>query len=46
MRRLASYVGKYGPVSGPIIYRTLQKEAAQASAKARYLAKLKRAGLA
>lgn len=45
MRRLASYVAKYGPVAGPIIYRILQKEAAQASVKARYLRKLKRTGL-
>jgi hypothetical protein len=46
MRQLPSYVRKYGPVAGPIIYAALQKEAAQASAKARYLAKLKRHGLA
>jgi hypothetical protein len=46
MRRLASYVRKYGPAAGPIIYTALQKGAAQASAKTRYLAKLKRHGLA
>ncbi|MCE9565814.1 MAG: hypothetical protein K8U57_27635 [Planctomycetes bacterium] len=46
MRRLASYVRRYGPVAGPIIYRTLQREAAQASAKARYLRRLQAAGLA
>lgn len=46
MRKLASYVRKYGSIAGPIIYATLQKEAAQASVKARYLAKLKRHGLA
>jgi hypothetical protein len=32
---MTSYVAKYGPVAGPIIYRTLQKEAAQAMHKAR-----------
>lgn len=36
MRRLDSYVRKYGPVAGPIIYRTLQREAAQARWKAYY----------
>jgi len=30
MRRLASYVKKYGPVQGPIIYRLLQSQAAHA----------------
>ena len=43
--KLASYVRKYGPIDGPIIYRTLQKQAAQASVKARYRKKLKNAGL-
>jgi hypothetical protein len=35
MRRLASYVRKYGPVDGPVLYRRLQREAALASAVAR-----------
>lgn len=40
MRRLASYITKYGPVAGPIIYRTLQREAAHAMHKARYRRRL------
>ena len=42
MRRLASYVKKYDPLLGPgageRLYRTLQREAALASAAARMLA--------
>lgn len=45
MRRLASYVKKYGPVAGPIIYRTLQKEAAHAMHKARYRRQLAEAAV-
>lgn len=40
MRRLDSYIRKYGPVDGPIIYRTLQREAAQARWKAFYRRRL------
>lgn len=40
MRRLASYVGKYGPVVGPDMYRRLQREAGLASAHARLKKKL------
>ena len=36
MRRLDSYIRKYGPAEGPIIYRTLQREAAHARCKAFY----------
>jgi len=36
MRRLESYIRKYGPVDGPIIYRTLQSQAAHGRAKALY----------
>jgi hypothetical protein len=36
MRRIESYIRKYGPVDGPIIYRTLQSQAAHARAKALY----------
>jgi len=36
MRRLASYIRKYGPVDGPIIYRVLQSQAAHARLKAYY----------
>ena len=34
-RRLQSYVNKYGPVAGPVIYSLLQKLSARASAAAR-----------
>lgn len=40
MRRLESYIKKYGPVVGPILYRALQKEAAHAMNKARYRRRL------
>ncbi|MEQ1795013.1 MAG: hypothetical protein ABL970_12575 [Nitrospira sp.] len=36
MRRIDSYIKKYGPDAGPIIYRTLQSQAAQARWKAYY----------
>jgi hypothetical protein len=36
MRRLASYIRKYGDVAGRIIYRTLQSQASQARWKAFY----------
>jgi hypothetical protein len=42
MRRLDSYIRKYGPVEGPIIYRTLQREAAHARWKAFYRDRLAR----
>ena len=35
MRKLDSYIRKYGPVKGPKMYYRLQKEAALASAHAR-----------
>jgi hypothetical protein len=35
MRRLASYIKKYGDVEGPRMFRRLQREAALASAHAR-----------
>jgi hypothetical protein len=35
MSRKDSFIRKYGPIAGPIIYRILQKLAAQASVKAR-----------
>ena len=40
MRRLDSYIRKYGPVEGLIIYRTLQREAAHARWKAFYRERL------
>ncbi len=36
MRKLDSYVKKYGPVNGPKMFRRLQREAALASAHARH----------
>lgn len=30
MRKIESYVRKYGPLAGPIIYRLLQSQAAHA----------------
>ena len=36
MRKLASYVKKYGPVEGPKMFSRLQREAALASAHARH----------
>lgn len=36
MRRLDSYIRKYGSVDGPLLYRTLQREAAHARWKAFY----------
>ena len=41
MRKLKSYVKKYGPVHGPIMYRRLQRGAALASAHARHLKRLR-----
>lgn len=35
MRKLESYIRKYGPIEGPKLYRLLQREAALASAVAR-----------
>jgi hypothetical protein len=40
MRRLESYVRKYGPIDGPTMYRRLQREAALASAHARHKKRL------
>jgi hypothetical protein len=36
MRRLDSYIRKYGPVDGPLLYRRLQREAVHARWKAFY----------
>jgi hypothetical protein len=36
MRKLESYVKKYGPEDGPKMFRCLQREAALASAHARH----------
>lgn len=36
MRRIESYIRKYGPLDGPVLYRTLQREAAHARWKAFY----------
>jgi len=36
MRKLQSYINKYGPIHGPKMYRRLQREAALASAHARH----------
>jgi hypothetical protein len=36
MRRLDSYIARYGPEVGPIVYRALQSQAAQARWKAFY----------
>lgn len=35
MRRLSSYVAKYGPVAGPVLYHSLQSQAAHAGVAAR-----------
>jgi hypothetical protein len=40
MRRLDSYVAKYGPVDGPQMYTRLQREAALASAHAQHKKRL------
>jgi len=40
MRRLDSYIRKYGDVVGRLIYRTLQREAAQARWKTEYRTRL------
>lgn len=40
MRRLQSYVAKYGPEVGPKLYRTLQSQAAHAGVGARLRRKL------
>jgi len=44
MRRLESYIRKYGEVAGRIIYRTLQREAAQARWKVEYRTRLEVVG--
>jgi hypothetical protein len=36
MRRLESYIKKYGPIDGAEMYRRLQREAALASVHARH----------
>ena len=36
MRKLESYMKKYGPVEGPKMFKRLQREAALASAHARH----------
>ena len=40
MRRLSSYIAKYGPVAGPRLYHLLQSQAAHASVSARLRRKL------
>jgi hypothetical protein len=40
MRKLSSYVRKYGPIEGPRMYRRLQREAALASAHARHMKRI------
>jgi hypothetical protein len=40
MRRLENYVKKYGPVAGPMLFRTLQSQAAHASVSARLRKKI------
>ena len=40
MRRLQSYVDRYGPEVGPQLYRTLQSQAGHASVGARLRRKL------
>jgi hypothetical protein len=40
MRRLSSYVSKYGPVAGPKLYHLLQSQAAHAGVSARLRRKL------
>jgi hypothetical protein len=40
MRRLSSYVSKYGPVAGPKLYHLLQSQAAHAGVSARLRKKL------
>jgi hypothetical protein len=41
MRKLESYVKKYGPIIGEKIYRNLQREAALASLHARRMKRLR-----
>jgi hypothetical protein len=36
MRKLESYIKKYGPIDGPKMFRRLQREAALASGHARH----------
>ena len=40
MRRLENYVRKYGPVAGPMLFRTLQSQAAHAGVSARLRKKI------
>lgn len=40
MRRLENYVRKYGPEVGPVLYHTLQSQAAHAGVSARLRRKL------
>jgi hypothetical protein len=40
MRRLQSYVAKYGPVAGPRLYHALQSQAAHAGVNARLRRKI------
>jgi hypothetical protein len=40
MRKLQSWIRKYGPVLGPKMYYNLQREAALASVHARYKKRL------
>jgi hypothetical protein len=40
MRRIDSYIQKYGPVAGPMFYRTLQNRAAYAGVSARLRKKI------
>jgi hypothetical protein len=40
MRRLENYVRKYGPDFGPVLYHTLQSQAAHAGVSARLRRKL------
>ncbi len=46
MRRIASYIRKYGPVEGPKLFTLLQREAALASVIARQKKRLARLGQA
>ena len=42
MRKLSSYVKKYGPVAGPALYHALQSQAAHAGVSARLRRKIAR----
>ena len=40
MRKLQSFINKYGPIEGPVMYRRLQRISALASAHARHKKRL------